>query len=124
MNLKQYLETTISAVLSEVTGEFNCPALVNYAKDPRFGDYQANGIMALAKRLGRNPRELGGEVLAHLKLDDIVSKLELAGPGFINLFVDPQFLTTTLNGIDHNHLVERVAKPLTIVIDYSSPNLA
>src|SRR5688572_10797418 len=124
MNLKQYLETTISAVLSEVTGEFNCPALVNYAKDPRFGDYQANGVMALAKRLGRNPRELGAEVLKHLDLGAIVSKLELAGPGFINLFINPQFLTATLNEMDHQRIVERVAAPQTIVIDYSSPNLA
>lgn len=124
MNLKQYLETTISAALSQVTGQANCPALVNYAKDPRFGDYQVNGIMALAKRVGRNPRELGAEVLERLQLGDIASKLELAGPGFINLFINPRFLTATLNGIDHDRLVESTKNPLTIVIDYSSPNLA
>ena len=124
MNLKQYLETTISAVLHQVTGEANCPALVNYAKDPRFGDYQANGVMALAKRLGRNPRELGVEVIEQLKLGAVVRKLELAGPGFINLFIDPQFLTSTLNGMDSARLVAPVESPQTIVIDYSSPNLA
>src|SRR5688500_11266875 len=108
MNLKQYLETTISAVLHQVTGESNSPALVNYAKDPRFGDYQVNGVMALAKRLGRNPRELGAEVIKHLDLGTIVHKLELAGPGFINLFIDQQFLATTMNGIDRERLVARV----------------
>ena len=124
MNLKQYLETTISAVLHKITGETNCPALVNYAKDPRFGDYQANGVMALAKRLGRNPRELGAEVLNHLTLAPVVCKLELAGPGFINLFIDPEFLTATLNKMDQAQLVARADNPQTIVIDYSSPNLA
>ncbi len=80
--------------------------------------------MALAKRLGRNPRDLGTEVLQRLDLGVIVSKLELAGPGFINIFIDPRFLAATLNQISNERLVSTVASPQTIVIDYSSPNLA
>jgi len=124
MNLKQYLETTISAVLCKISGETTCQALISYAKNPQFGDYQANGVMALAKRIGRNPRELGGEVLNELNLGPVVGKLELAGPGFINIFIDPQFLCAQMNNSSHNRLVALAISPHTVVIDYSSPNLA
>ena len=64
MNLKQYLDNQISAALSQLSGLPHAQALVQHAKNPQFGDYQANGIMALAKQLGRNPRELGAEAIA------------------------------------------------------------
>ncbi len=124
MNLKQYLETSISAVLCKISGETTCQALISYAKNPQFGDYQANGVMALAKRIGRNPRELGAAVLKELNLGPVVGKLELAGPGFINIFIDPQFLCVQMNNSSHNRLVALAPNPNTVVIDYSSPNLA
>jgi hypothetical protein len=51
----------------------------------QFGDYQANGVMAVAKKLGMAPRQLAEQVLSHLDLNGIASKVEIAGPGFINI---------------------------------------
>lgn len=124
MNLKHTLEETISAVLSQVSGEENCPALVTYSRSPQYGDYQANGVMALAKRLRRNPLELGEEVIRQLNLGNIADKIELAGPGFINIFIAPNFLAERINYLSKNRLVAKTSAAQTIVVDYSSPNLA
>jgi len=124
MNLRQYLDSRISQALSALTGETGCQALVAPAKNPQFGDYQANGVMALAKRLGRNPRELGNALLERLDLAPVVNKIELAGPGFINLFIAPEFLASQLNAIGQGPLVAPAAQARKVLIDYSSPNLA
>ncbi|MDT8397041.1 MAG: arginine--tRNA ligase [Pseudomonadales bacterium] len=124
MNLKQVLDNKISLVLSAITGEADCQALINYSKSEQFGDYQANGIMALAKRLKQNPRELGQQVLAQLDLGGIAEKVELAGPGFINIAISPDFLATEVTRLNQGRLVELSTAPQTIVVDYSSPNLA
>lgn len=124
MNLKQALDKQISSTLCEISGESDCQALISYSKSAQFGDYQANGVMALAKRLKRNPRELGEEVIAKLDLGEIVTKVELAGPGFINIFIAPEFLAQQLNNLDQSQLVDKTSAPQTVVVDYSSPNLA
>lgn len=124
MNLRQQLEEKISQALCKVTGLAGCQALVNPSRNPQFGDYQANGLMALAKRLGRNPRELGAAVLQQLELAPLVSKVELAGPGFINLAIAPGFLADQLNLLAQDRLVQPAPRPRKVVLDYSSPNLA
>jgi arginyl-tRNA synthetase len=124
MNLKKILEQKISLTLAQVSGESDPQALINHSKSPQFGDYQANGVMALAKRLKRNPRELGEEVIKNLELDEFASKIELAGPGFINIFIAPGYLVSQLNLLKENRLVQQSPSPQTVVIDYSSPNLA
>ena len=67
----------------------------------------ANGIMALAKRMGRNPRELAAEVIAALPPLDAVSKLEVAGPGFINIGLADTYLGAQVSHL-HNHPVELI----------------
>ena len=124
MNLRQILNDKVSEALSRVSGETDCQALVSYSKSPQFGDYQANGVMPLAKKLGLNPLELGQKVLSSLDLSDLAEKVELAGPGFINIFISKVILGKALNGLNKDRLLEPTAKPQNIVIDYSSPNLA
>jgi len=124
MNLREILNHKVSEALDSISGLTDCQALINHAKSPQFGHYQANGVMSLAKRLGRKPRELGEEVLQILDLGEIAEKVELAGPGFINIFISPDFLTDTLNKQDKSRLLPTTDSPQTIVIDYSSPNLA
>ncbi|MDR2212872.1 MAG: arginine--tRNA ligase [Pseudomonadales bacterium] len=128
MNLKQTLDAALSTALDRASGESGCQALVAPAKNPQFGDYQANGVMALAKRLGRNPRELGAAVVAQFERDPLAArladKLELAGPGFINIFLKAEFLGAELDALHEQRLMPPSAAPQTIVIDYSSPNLA
>ncbi|MDE3044748.1 MAG: arginine--tRNA ligase [Acidobacteriota bacterium] len=89
------------------------------------GDYQANGVMGLAKTLGRPPREVAAEVLTHLDLEGLAS-VEIAGPGFLNLTVAPALLDAQLRALlnDPRLGVALPASPITIVIDYSAPNVA
>jgi arginyl-tRNA synthetase len=124
MNLRQHLDDIISQALSQTTGQPSCQALVAPSKSAQFGDYQANGVMALAKKLGRNPRELGAEVIKNLDLGGLASKVELAGPGFINIFIAPGFLAEQVGKLGQGRLVAPTTQPKTVLIDYSSPNLA
>ncbi len=125
--IKDKLEERISAAMAAVSGQGGCTALVKPATDPKFGDYQANGVMALAKQLKTNPRKLAEQVVEKLDLSDICEELEIAGPGFINLRLKPDFLAGRLLGInaDSNRLgVEQAATPRTVVVDFSGPNIA
>jgi len=88
-------------------------------------DAQANGALALAKQLGKNPREVADAVVATGLLADVCSNVEVAGPGFINLTFTPEFLAEQLvaAGADA-HLGVRPATPEIAVVDYSAPNVA
>lgn len=124
MNLKHTLDQQISQVLSDISGEPDCHALVNHSKSVQFGDYQANGVMALAKRLRQNPRELAEKVNSHLDLSEFAEKVDIAGPGFINISISKEFLSQQLNLLNKSQLVKPSINTQTVVIDYSSPNLA
>jgi arginyl-tRNA synthetase len=89
-------------------------------------DYQANGALALGKRVGRAPAELAAEVLAAADLHDVCSAVEISGPGFINLTLSDAFVARQLRAVsaDPRLGVEAVAEPDTVVIDYSAPNVA
>ena len=88
-------------------------------------DAQANGALALAKQLGRNPRELAEAVVATGLLADVCSQAEVAGPGFINLTFTPSFLAAQLvEAAAHPHLGVRDAPAEIAVVDYSAPNVA
>lgn len=96
------------------------------ATRPEFGDYQINGVMPVAKKLGLNPRQLAGKVVENLDLGGIAASVAIAGPGFINITVDPGWLGRSLEEAlaDERLGVPRVAEPDTVVVDYSHPNLA
>jgi arginyl-tRNA synthetase len=122
------LEDRIIAAMAAATGREDCTAIVKPATDPRFGDYQANGVMALAKKTGTQPRKLAGEVVAKLDVADICEPPEIAGPGFINLRLRPDFIADGLleiNADSESRLaIEKTSKPKTIVVDFSGPNIA
>ena len=102
-----------------------CDALIRQSGKPKFGDYQANGIMAAAKKLGLNPREFAQKVLDHADLSDIAEKTEIAGPGFINIFLNPTWLANNVSAaLKDQNLGVSANEKQTIVIDYSSPNVA
>lgn len=91
----------------------------------QFGDYQANGMMAVAKKLGMAPRQLAEQVLTHLDLSGIASKVEIAGPGFINIFLEPAFLAEQVQqALTSDRLGVSQPTRQTIVVDYSAPNVA
>ena len=121
------LEEKISSVMAQVTGQKGFPALVVPATDSKFGDYQVNGVMPLAKKIKTNPRQLAEKVVEKLNLDDICETPEIAGPGFINLRLKPAFVAQNLleKNDDKERLgVEKTQRPQTVVVDFSCPNIA
>ncbi len=100
--------------------------LLRASTDPAFGDWQANFAMSLAKRMGRNPRQVADAVLEKLDLGDIADKLDVAGPGFVNIRLSSAFLEKSIGAIasDSRKGVERVKQPGVVVVDYSAPNVA
>ncbi|MHC4618004.1 MAG: arginine--tRNA ligase [Planctomycetota bacterium] len=124
----EILEKRITAAMAAASGRDDCPGIVRPATDPKFGDYQANGVMALAKKIETDPRRLAEQVLAKLDLDDICEPPEIAGPGFINLRLKTDFIADRLLEISadsENRLaIARASEPKTIVVDFSGPNIA
>jgi arginyl-tRNA synthetase len=122
------LDKRIGAAMARVTGQQDCAAIVKPTTDPKFGDYQANGVMGLAKRLKANPRKLAESVVEQLDLADICEPPEVAGPGFINLRLKAEYITGELLRIAADVQgrlgIEKVAEPKTTVVDFSSPNVA
>ncbi|STI47067.1 arginyl-tRNA synthetase [Escherichia coli] len=103
----------------------DCEPQVRQSAKVQFGDYQANGMMAVAKKLGMAPRQLAEQVLTHLDLNGIASKVEIAGPGFINIFLDPAFLADHVQqALASDRLGVATPEKQTIVVDYSAPNVA
>ncbi|MBL7139881.1 MAG: arginine--tRNA ligase [Planctomycetes bacterium] len=146
-NIRHILETRVSAAMAAAYPEAaGAPAIVQASADSRFGDYQANGAMALAKRLGQKPHDVAGRVVEQLKGDAQVSDMAdvppPVGPGFINFRLRPKWIEHRLGEInrvkpegegrpsgerpgDEDRLgVEPAAESETVVVDYSAPNLA
>ena len=96
------------------------------ASDTRFGDYQSNAAMILAKQLKTNPRALAEQIKAALQVEDLCEKITVDGPGFLNLTLSPAALAQRLSVIvkDDHVGVPPVEKPKTIVVDFSAPNIA
>jgi arginyl-tRNA synthetase len=88
-------------------------------------DYQANGVMSLAKRVSRPPRDVANEIVAICDLNG-VAVLEVAGPGFLNITLHVEFLDNQLRALLGDARVgrARASSPKTVVIDYSAPNVA
>ncbi|MEL0637450.1 MULTISPECIES: arginine--tRNA ligase [Marinomonas] len=126
MNIQTLLNQRIQAAMVAAGAPDGSPALVRQSAKVQFGDYQANGIMGVAKALKTNPRALAQEVLEKLDLSDVAEKVEIAGPGFINIFLKDIWLGKELAKLrSSDHLdIDTVASPELVVVDYSSPNLA
>lgn len=99
---------------------------VTVARDPQHGDYQANIAMPLKNELRMPPQEIAAELVRRVHLDDFCQPAEIAGPGFINLRLQDNFLTAQLMRVacDQRLGVDPFSKPRTFVIDYSAPNVA
>lgn len=125
MNIQALLSEKVSQALIAAGGSADCEPQVRQSAKVQFGDYQANGVMAVAKKLGMAPRQLAEQVLSHLDLSGIASKVEIAGPGFINIFLDPAFLAENVSSALKSERLG-VAQPQaqTVVVDYSAPNVA
>jgi arginyl-tRNA synthetase len=127
MNLLALFRRRFTAALAPLTPDANSLAnLVKAAQDPKFGDYQANCSMPLAKQLGEPPRKVAERILANLDVAEFCELPQIAGPGFINLTLSTRWLEGTLAGLvaDERLGMPLAENPLHVVIDFSAPNVA
>ncbi|MDB6125106.1 MAG: arginyl-tRNA synthetase [Pedosphaera sp.] len=122
-SIEARLQQAVSAVLPGVEV---ANVLVRPCPDPKFGDYQSNALMAIAKERKMNPRQLATDVLAKLDVSDTCEKVEIAGAGFLNFRLKTPALAETLQSAARGeHLFfEKTSLPRTVVVDFSSPNVA
>lgn len=123
--LERALQAGIVAAMGEQFGEAD--PVVKPSQNPQFGDFQANGAMALAKQAGMKPRDLAQKIMdgAATELAAIADKLDIAGPGFINIRLKPGVLADCLQSMDTPALgVERDADTHNVVIDLCGVNVA
>ena len=125
MSLPSTLSDRLAAAL-RAAGIDDGLAVVTPAADTRFGDFQTNAAMVAAKALKKNPREVAASILAQLKVEDLCEPPTVAGAGFINFKMLDRALSEAVNFVRNDkHLgVESLQKPKTIIIDFSSPNVA
>jgi arginyl-tRNA synthetase len=126
-SVQQLLERILTGVFRETLG-VDAPASVRPCGDPKFGDYQANGILPVARHLKTQPRALAEQVAqaAAPALAEMADAPQVAGPGFINLRLRPEFIASRLPQVLADpHLGAPTARPArTIVVDFSAPNVA
>lgn len=125
MNIQALLSEKVRQAMIAAGAPADCEPQVRQSAKVQFGDYQANGMMAVAKKLGMAPRQLAEQVLTHLDLNGIANKVEIAGPGFINIFLDPVFLAQHVQqALASDRLGVAQPEKQTVVVDYSAPNVA
>lgn len=119
----QFDQALVAAFGEELAG--TDPMLVP-TSNPKFGDYQANLAMSLAKPLRQNPRAIATQIVEHLQVSDLCEPPEIAGPGFINLRLTTTYLEQQLRQMqaDDRLGVAPVVQPQTVIVDFSSPNIA
>ena len=130
--MKQIIQETLTSIVDNFKNEGLLPAetttriMVENTKDKKNGDYATNLAMLLAKPMKMKPIEIANLIVKAIPQNDKITKVEIAGPGFINFFVSKNYLASQIEAIlNDQHLgVTLAPSPETIVVDYSSPNVA
>lgn len=130
--MKDHIASLLATSLNQLKSQFDIPEdimskiRIDRTKDKAHGDFATNVAMLLAKPLKKNPRELATLIVDNLPSDTNISKTEIAGPGFINFFVNANHTVSMLMDMLNNERlnVPKVEQPLNIVVDYSAPNVA
>ncbi|QYK13304.1 arginine--tRNA ligase [Shewanella rhizosphaerae] len=126
-HIQSLLEQAIQTLKQQaiIPADFEARIQVDRTKDKTHGDFATNLAMMLTKVARKNPREVAQLIIDSLPQDSQVAKVEIAGPGFINFFIDENALTNQLMAaLNDDHLGVVLPTPQTVVVDYSSPNLA
>ena len=125
MRLKSQINQVIQDAFKKADIQEN-PLPVTEATKPEFGDYQFNGAMALSKKLAKNPREIAALIIENLDMTGVLAKAEIAGPGFINLWLNPAVIAVECEKArsDERVGVGKREDPIKVVVDYSGPNMA
>ena len=127
-SIRQTIEQRITAALDQVLEgkDASRDAMLKQTQDPKFGDYQSNCALPLAKVLQSKPRDIAQQIIDALEIDDICEAPEIAGPGFINLRLSEQFISQQMQAllVDEQLGAGADGEPRRVVVDFSSPNLA
>ena len=120
------IELKLQAAVSAVLPDADVSAVLVRPCDPKFGDYQSNALMSLAKVRKLNPRQLATDTLAKLDVNEWCEKVEIAGAGFLNFRLKNAALVATLQAAVRGGdlFFAKATKPKTVVVDFSSPNVA
>jgi arginyl-tRNA synthetase len=123
-----YLTTQLDrAIIAALGADYagTDPILV-LSSNPKFGDYQANMAMGLAKKTGQQPRSIAQSIVDYLDVAEVCEVPQIAGPGFINFTVKPSYLATQLQAmqLDQRLGVAVAEHPQRVIVDFSSPNIA
>ncbi len=131
MEMVDPLRTLVPPLTAAITAAFGpeyatTDPQLRRSQQPKFGDYQANVAMGLARRVGGKPRDVAEAIVAALNVDEMCEKVEVAGPGFINLTMRPDHLAAALTAVEADDRlgIEQAAESQTVVVDYSAPNVA
>ena len=126
MQPHKQIEISLQAAVREILPDADASTVLVRPCDPKFGDYQSNALMSLAKQRKLNPRQLAADVLAKLDVSAVYEKVEIAGAGFLNFRLKNVLLAQTLEAAARGeHLFfDKADQPKTVVIDFSSPNVA
>ncbi|MDG6897805.1 arginine--tRNA ligase [Actinobacillus delphinicola] len=125
MTIQSLLSDKIQKAMVAAGASDECNPMIRQSAKAQFGDYQANGAMAEAKKLGKNPRDFAQEIIQNVDKGDMIEKMEVAGPGFINIFLTPAWLANKVDAAVKDEKLGVDAIPFeTVTIDYSSPNVA
>ncbi|NLT66100.1 MAG: arginine--tRNA ligase, partial [Acidobacteria bacterium] len=121
--IEQELQLAVSGIVSDANLE---SIQIRPCPDPKFGDYQTSALMAIAKMRGENPRQFAQEVAAKLDVRQWCDKVEVAGPGFLNFTLKMSAVESMVgSAMRGEHLFfQKAGHPRTVVLDFSSPNVA
>lgn len=128
--MAQNLSTKLENLFQKSTWsafQIDAPVEITQSTKEIFGDYQCNSALKFAKTLGKNPREVAEELIKHLQDEDhLIKKMEIAGPGFINIHIDPAYLEKELFALykDPKLGVQKPSQREKIICEFSSPNIA
>ncbi len=122
----EQIELKLQAAVSAVLPDADVSAVLVRPCDPKFGDYQSNALMSLAKTRKLNPRQLATDTLAKLDVSEWCEKVEIAGAGFLNFRLKSSALNAALQtAANGEHLFfTKAVRPKTVVVDFSAPNVA
>ncbi len=130
--MKDYIQQLLNTAVKKIDAANEVPEAllskirVDRTKDRAHGDYATNAAMIISKPLHMKPADIAAKLIEAVDQDDRIARIEIAGPGFINFFVNQGFTADTLANLakDERLGVARVSDPKTIVVDYSAPNVA
>lgn len=120
--LKKIFSENINNIFKQ---DFSEKINIENSTKKEFGDFQTNFAMMNSKAIGKNPREIATTLVENFKENDLIEKLEIAGPGFINIHLKNNFLNNEMKKIDNEKYdFSFLNVDETVIIDYSSPNIA